>query len=268
MADTMKPCLANERRATNGSQDFQAFGASPPIVDNAKTKKMAIRARSLSKRLGGRLVLSGIDLDVVEGECVAITGANGAGKTTLLGCLSSMLRPSAGAIHWFGRPANADPTARRLIGVVAHESLLYPHLTLRENLVFAARMYGVRRPARRADELLESSGLCLHANRSPTRVSQGIRKRVAVARAIVHGPRILLLDEPLAGLDTEGTEWVLNLLIEFRRQGGTLCLAVHNREQVRRLVPRVLRLRSGRLERAQPDERFAAAEYSTSARAA
>ncbi|GAG25995.1 unnamed protein product, partial [marine sediment metagenome] len=80
--------------------------------------KIAIRARSLSKSLGGRLVLSEIDLDVAEGDRVAITGANGSGKTTLLGCLSSMLRPSTGEIRWFGRPAKADPAARRLIGVV------------------------------------------------------------------------------------------------------------------------------------------------------
>ena len=117
-------------------------------------RKIAIRARALSKRLGGRLVLSGIDLDIAAGESVAITGANGAGKTTLLRCLATMLRPSTGEICCFGRPARAAWAARRLIGVVAHDSLLYPHLTLRENLVFAARMCDVRRPAESAEELL------------------------------------------------------------------------------------------------------------------
>ena len=107
----------------------------------------AISARRLSKHFAARAVLDAIDLDIAAGQSVALTGANGAGKTTLLRCLASLVRPSDGEVRWFGE-SSADPAARRLIGMVAHETRLYPHLTLRENLVFAARMHDVAGPRR------------------------------------------------------------------------------------------------------------------------
>ena len=103
----------------------------------------AIRARRLSKAFDGRPVLDAIDVEIAAGESVALTGVNGAGKTTLLGCLASVLRPDGGEVRWFGQPVGRDVTRRRWIGMVAHESGLYPHLTLRENLLFAARMGGI-----------------------------------------------------------------------------------------------------------------------------
>ncbi len=230
--------------------------------------RIAIQTRSLFRVLGGRLVLREVDLDVAEGESVALTGVNGAGKTTLLRCLASVLRPSKGEVRWFGRPAGADPEARRMIAMVGHESFLYPHLTLRENLIFAARMCDVRQPARRADQLLQSTGLYPHAHRLPTRISRGMRQRVAVARALVHEPRVLLLDEPFSGLDAEGAEWLLDLLLRLRDQQRTFCFAIHNEQMVGRLVDRVLRLRWGRLEELEPDGHLGLAEHPASARAA
>jgi heme exporter protein A len=228
----------------------------------------AIQTRSLSKVFGHRRVLSEIDLDVARGESVALTGANGTGKTTLLHLLASALRPSAGEVRWFGRPATGAPAARRLIAMVAHETFLYPHLTLRENLIFAARMCDVPGPARRADDLLRSIGLASHAHRSPTRISQGMRQRVAVARALVHDPRILLLDEPFSGLDAQGADWLLNLLLHLRDRGRTLCFAVHDEQKVRRLAHRVVRLQSGRLEELEREGHPGVAKHSASARAA
>ena len=116
----------------------------------------AILVRRLSKSFGRRTVLRQIDWQVAEGQSVAVTGANGSGKSTLLACLASVVRPTSGEVRWFGHPAAGDPAARRLVGMVAHENRLYPHLTLRENLVFAARMYGVAWPQRRADQWLEA----------------------------------------------------------------------------------------------------------------
>jgi len=209
---------------------------------------VAIQARGLSRLFGNRLVLHRVDLDVAEGQSVALTGANGAGKTTLLRCLASVLRPSTGEVRWFGQAATADPSARRLVALVSHESLLYPYLTLRENLIFAGRMCDVGEPIRRADELLAQVDLGGHAHRLPTQISKGMRQRVAVARALVHRPKILLLDEPFSGLDARGTDWLLGLLDDLRSQGRTLCFATHDREKVRRLADRVLELRSGRVE--------------------
>lgn len=208
---------------------------------------IAIEARGLSKTFGDRTVLSQVDLDVAEAEGVALTGANGSGKTTLLRCLASSLRPDGGEVRWFGRPATSGPQTRRSIGVVAHESFLYPHLTLRENLIFAARMYDVRKPADRAERLLAEAGLSEDAHRLPSRISRGMRQRLSVVRAMVHDPPILLLDEPAAGLDAEGTEWLLNLLLQLRGRGRTLCFSTHDDRLSRRLADRVLELRAGRV---------------------
>ena len=210
-------------------------------------QETAIEARGLSKDFGSRAVLRGIDLDVPAGQSVGLTGANGAGKTTLLRCLASAVRPTAGEVHWFGRPVTSGPAMRRMIGMVAHESRLYPHLTLRENLIFAARMCGVREPARRADQLLERIALSSRAENRPTQISKGMRQRVAVARALVHDPRILLLDEPFAGLDAQGAEWLMEMLLDLRDGGRTLCFASHDEAKTHCLADRVFELQSGRL---------------------
>ncbi len=210
----------------------------------------AISARRLSKHFAARAVLDAIDLDIAAGQSVALTGANGAGKTTLLRCLASLVRPSDGEVRWFGE-SSADPAARRLIGMVAHETRLYPHLTLRENLVFAARMHDVAGPRRRADEMLAAVGLAAHADRLPPALSRGMRQRGAVARAIIHEPPILLLDEPFAGLDAEAARWLFDRLMDFRRGGGALCMTLHDEDRAARLADVVLLLRGGRLGRAE-----------------
>jgi ABC-type multidrug transport system ATPase subunit len=208
----------------------------------------AIVARRLSKTFGRRAVLRQIDWQVAEGQCVAVTGANGSGKSTLLACLASILRPTSGEVFWFGHPAAGNPTARGLVGMVAHEHRLYPHLTLRENLIFAARMYGVAEPRRRAEQLLESAGLAAHAQRTPPTLSRGMRQRAAVLRALVHDPPILLLDEPFAGLDAAGTDWLVARLQELQALGRTLCLVLHDEAKARRLAHTMVELRGGRLE--------------------
>jgi heme ABC exporter ATP-binding subunit CcmA len=206
----------------------------------------AIRVRQLSKGFGRRRVLGQLDLEVAAGESVVFRGANGAGKTTLLRCLAGLLRPDHGDVQWFGNPAG-NPEARRLLGMLAHESRLYPHLSLRENLVFAARMCDVAEPGQRADQWLEAVGLHRHADHTPPALSQGMRQRLAVARALVHDPQILLLDEPFSGLDTEATAWLFRLLEELRSRGRTLLFVLHDEEKTRRLADRVLHLREGRL---------------------
>ncbi len=209
-------------------------------------QRVGIRAEGLTKTLGGRTVLCGVSLAILAGECVVLRGDNGTGKTTLLRCLAGLVRPESGYVRWFER-SPLETSAHRLIGMVAHESHLYPHLTLRENLIIAGRLQDVSRPKRRASLWLEAAGLSEHAHRLPKEVSQGMRRRTSLARALVHEPPILLLDEPFSGLDQGGSGWLCELLLERQRQGRTTCLVTHEAPPARRLADRVLELRSGRL---------------------
>jgi heme exporter protein B len=130
-----------------------------------------------------------------------------------------------------------------LVGWVAHESGLYPQLTLRENLIFAARMGDVDQPAQRADESLAAAALQPHADRLPAALSQGMRQRLAITRALLHDPAIVLLDEPFAGLDAEGTQWLLRLLDDLHARGRTLCFATHDVQMLARLADRAVEVR-------------------------
>jgi heme exporter protein A len=207
----------------------------------------AVRAFELTKHYGSRTILRRIGLEIAAGESVALRGGNGAGKTTLLRCLASITRPTRGEVWWLGRSAYGNPALRRWVGMVAHESRLYPHLTLRENLVFAGRMYGIAEPAERADQLLAEVGLAEHARRLPTQVSRGMGQRVAVARALVHQPPILLLDEPFSGLDAEGCAWLMHTLVTLRETGCAICFSTHDEALAEQLADRVWELRCGRL---------------------
>ena len=207
-----------------------------------------MEAHGVSKAFGRRSVLRAVECAVLEGECVALTGANGSGKTTLLRCLAGLLRPTAGRIAWFGRPAGGDPAARRLLGMVAHDTGLYPHLTLRENLLFAARMSDVPQPVVQADRWLAQTGLERRADDFPTQISRGMRQRLAIGRAVIHQPPILLLDEPFTGLDAAGSAWLLELLRDLHSSGRTICFVTHDQRPVAQLAQRVLHLEQGRLE--------------------
>lgn len=228
----------------------------------------AIEVTKLSKTLGGRSILRDLDFQIFQGQTVAVTGANGAGKTTLLRCLASLSRPTTGELRWFGRPASAGAAIRRLVGLAAHESFLYPHLTARENLAFAARMYDVPDPMGRADDLIRDAGLDLHANRWAAKLSRGMRQRLAVVRALVHDPPIVLLDEPFSGLDESASQWLADLLRDLKIQRRTVCFTTHDPRIVEDFADRTFHLRSGRIEEREVDVIGNVAEDLPAARAA
>ncbi len=209
---------------------------------------IAIEVRRVTKRFGRCVVLDAIDLQVQAGESIVLTGANGAGKTTLLRTMAGLIRPNSGEVLWFGENTAGQREYRRLLGMVAHEHRLYPHLTLRENLVFAARMYDLPQPRERADALLETVSLSTHAERTPPVLSKGMRQRLSLVRALIHDPPVLLLDEPFEGLDAAAEAWLMGLLQDLRRKGMTLCFVLHDEAKTRALADRVLRLDQGRLE--------------------
>jgi heme ABC exporter ATP-binding subunit CcmA len=206
-----------------------------------------IQAKAVTKAYGGQVVLDAVDLAVAGGETVVFMGANGAGKTTLLRCLAGAIRPTSGRVLWFGKPAGADPTVRRHIGVVGHESYLYPNLTVEENLRFAARMCDVPNPLRRVADLLADARMRHCAGRLAGELSRGQKQRIALLRSLVHEPRVLLLDEPFAGLDPHAANWLFDLLRELRGHGIAACLALHEAAMARRIADRVLVLEAGQL---------------------
>ncbi len=206
-----------------------------------------IQTRGLSKRFLGRTVLTDISLCIASGECVAMIGANGSGKTTLLRCLSGVTRPQSGIVLWQGSSDRQSVEVRRLIGYVAHESQLYSRLTLRENLMFAARMCGVATPDARANELLCETELAGHADRLPGCLSRGMRQRLTIARAIIHDPRLLLMDEPFTALDQEGRTWLQQLVQQFVARGHSVCFTTHNPLFSHHLSCRVVCLQNGKL---------------------
>jgi heme exporter protein A len=209
----------------------------PPIV-----------AEGLRREFGGIPVLAGIDLTVDAGELVVLLGANGAGKTTLLRVLATLLRPSGGTLRLFGEDASRHPpAARRRVGHVGHESACYPDLTGRENLRFYAELHGVPDPESRITELLRWAGLEEAARRAVRVYSRGMVQRLALARALLHGPELLLLDEPFSGLDPSASARLQSLLAELRRSGHAIVLSTHDVERVAAIATRVAILHRGRI---------------------
>jgi len=206
-----------------------------------------LEARSLSRNRDESTILARIDLTVASGEIVALLGANGSGKTTLLHCLAGCLAPTTGQVLWFGLSPQRRPSSHRQVGLAAHETFLYPELTARENLLFAARMYGLIGPQHRVAELLSTSQLDAHAERAAGRLSKGMRQRLSLARALVHSPPIVILDEPFTGLDTASREWLEGWLDELREKGHAICFTSHDDEQSRRVADRRFELRGGHL---------------------
>jgi heme ABC exporter ATP-binding subunit CcmA len=221
----------------------------PPSRDGAPL----LAARDLQRSFGRARVLRGVDLSLRPGEALAVIGPNGAGKTTLLRLLAGLMRPSAGTIELLGQPfrRGSDP-ARSVIGLLSHQSLLYDDLTVRENLVFAARLHVLDQPRGRADAALDAAGLSPYADTLPRRLSRGLLQRAAIARALLHSPRILLLDEPFTALDAAAAERLRADLSGRIAQGAALAMVTHQLADIWDLSSRVGVLVEGRWALQEP----------------
>jgi heme exporter protein A len=202
----------------------------------------------VSKSFGSRVALSHVSLTVEVGERVALVGPNGAGKSTLLRVAALLTRPGRGRVRIGGLDAARSASqARRQIGYVAHRALLYDDLTGRQNLLFYARMYDVPDAGSRVDELLDWAGLAERGDDLVRGYSRGMQQRLTIARALIHNPGVLLLDEPLAALDPEGVTRVEGLLRELASAGCAVLMSTHDLERVTGSAGRMVVLVGGRL---------------------
>jgi heme exporter protein A len=205
----------------------------------------AVELREVRRAYGERVALAGVTLSLGRGETLAVFGANGAGKTTLLRVLATLLRPHGGEARVLGRALPHEAWAvRGRVGLLAHEPLLYRDLTALENLHFHARLHGV--DGQRVRELLEAVGMARRAEEPVRSLSRGMAQRVAICRALLHEPELLLLDEPLANLDPGAASAVAPLI--GRAGGAARVLISHDVEQGLGEADLVLGLRSGRPE--------------------
>jgi ABC-2 type transport system ATP-binding protein len=217
--------------------------------DIMKPVVSALHVRGLTKRFD-RLAVDTLDLTVQSGEFYALVGPNGAGKTTTLRMVAGLLRPDAGSVAVFGIDALNDPVAaKQMMAWVSDEPMIYDKLTPLEYLEFVAGLWGVD-PAisgRSADDLLVSLGLESQLHERCEGFSKGMRQKVALAGALVHDPRLIILDEPLTGLDALSARHVKGLLTDRVRAGCTVIMTTHILEVAERMADRIGVIASGRL---------------------
>jgi heme exporter protein A len=202
----------------------------------------------VTKVYGRQRALAGVSLELQAGTICGLLGQNGAGKSTLLAILSTLVRPTSGEVRYGAVPhERAAAGLRGAIGLVAHDSFLYADLTGRENLRLFARLYGLADPAARAEELILRVGLQAAQDRVVRTYSRGMQQRLALARALVHDPLLLLLDEPFTGLDRSAVEMLKGLLLARQAAGAILLLVTHDLEIAAELCGHLAILRGGKV---------------------
>jgi len=226
-----------------------ASDAKPDGVAVMKRDKSALEVLGLTKRFD-RLAVDSLDLTIHAGEFYALVGPNGAGKTTTLRMVAGLLRPDAGAVSIFGIDALQNPVAaKQVMAWVSDEPMIYDKLTPLEYLEFVAGLWGIAPSVSEpvAEELLSSLGLEPHRHERCEGFSKGMRQKVALAGALVHDPRLIILDEPLTGLDAVSARHVKGLLSQRVQAGCTIIMTTHILEVAERMADRIGVIASGRL---------------------
>jgi heme exporter protein A len=228
----------------------------------------AIATHTLSRRFRRVWALRRVTLAIAQGESVALVGPNGSGKSTLLKLIATVLTPTRGSVSVMGRELSvAGDDVRRAVGLMSHQTYLYGDLTARENLRFAMRMHGIRRSDEELLALLARVGLAEAAHKLLRGFSQGMSQRLGLARALLHDPEILLLDEPYSALDPDGARVVDRLLAERRQAGHTTVLVTHHVERALDLCERAVALKEGQVAFDGPVHAFAASAVTAAGRA-
>lgn len=207
-----------------------------------------IIAENITKKIGSKSILHGINLNIRQGEFITVFGPNGAGKSTLLKILSLQMKPSAGTLTLNGLNAGEAPAAAcGLVGVISHHTFLYDNLTAYENLAFYGRMYGLDKLKDRIHEVIKEVGLEFSLNDPVRTFSRGMQQRLAIARATLHRPEVLFMDEPYTGLDQEAAEILNGVLEKINIKDRTVFMITHNFDQGLELSDRAIIIMNGRI---------------------
>src|SRR3954471_779715 len=211
-----------------------------------------VEVAELTRAFGTRRALAGVTFSLAPGECLALFGPNGAGKTTLLRILAGLLRPTSGKARIDGVALPGGAAARAAVGLISHQSMLYSALTACENVEFTARLYGVQSPRDAAMRALARMRLQDRADSPVRSLSRGMQQRVSIARAIVHDPRVVLLDEPYTGLDESGASALSDALQSLKASGAALVLVTHHLGEGLALASHTAIMRDGRFVTHEP----------------
>ncbi|MFJ7725400.1 heme ABC exporter ATP-binding protein CcmA [Neobacillus sp. NPDC097160] len=207
-----------------------------------------IEIKNLTKQADNKLILRGVDLRVEKGETVAILGPNGAGKSTLLKVLATLIKPTSGQVLVNDLELKKNHIEiKKVLGYLPHSSLLYDHYSPLENLVFFGNIYGVKDVEQKAIKLVKEVGLSFFLNEPVKNFSRGMIQRIAIARAIVHDPEVLLLDEPHTGLDQGAISILNNVILSMKEKGATTLMVTHDFKQAAEICDRVIIVKNGKI---------------------
>lgn len=233
---------------------MRSYGQDPDPVQGSSHRQSAtahaVEARGVSKSFGRNEVLRGLNLTVEWGEAVAVLGPNGSGKSTLIRLLAGLSRADSGHVSVAGLdPARSGESVRRTVGVMTHEPMLYDDLTGWENLEFAGRMFQVDRVGERIEAMAERLGVHSRLHQRAGSLSHGLRKRFSIARALLHEPRVLMMDEPESGLDGRAMAILEAVLADRTSTGGALLFTTHDLDWAAERADRIAIIGSGQVSR-------------------
>jgi heme exporter protein A len=207
-----------------------------------------IEIKKLIKQADTKLILRGIDLSIKKGETVAILGPNGAGKSTLLKTIATLIKPSSGEVKINGLDLKKNANEiKKIMGYLPHSSLLYEHYSPLENLVFFGNLYGVKGVEEKAIQLVKDVGLSFFLKEPVKNFSRGMIQRTAIARAIIHDPELLLLDEPHTGLDQGAVSILNDVIVSMKDRGATTLMVTHDFKQAAEICDRIIIVKSGKI---------------------